>query len=139
MQDNINNLIGKDLTKSLKKMIRDFIKLKYDEEEIYRNIKNLNDISIMALYLLSTKYKNNISYYIEKSYERLLDNRVNSFKKSVKLKKYKDFLNKQDKTNIINMAYYMNLYKLTLSEINNLTPKEQKYYKILNDYIKNMV
>ena len=70
MQEVVKGMIGKELTNSLLRMLRDFRKLKYDIEEIYRNIKDLNDISIMGLYLLATEKNDNLAFYIKKSYER---------------------------------------------------------------------
>ena len=83
MQEVVKGMLGKELTDSLLRMLRDFRKLKYDIEEIYRNVKDLNDISIMGLYLLATEKNDNLAFYIKKSYDMVLNNRVNRFKKSI--------------------------------------------------------
>ena len=139
MEETIVKLIGKDLTKGLERILKEFIRLNYDIDEIYRNIKGLNDISIMALYLLATKYKGNTAYYIKEAYDRLLDRRVEGFKKSVKEKNPAGFLCKLDKNSVINLAYYMNLYNISDITYEQLDNKNKKYYKILKDYIDNMI
>ena len=139
MQEVVKGMIGKELTNSLLRMLRDFRKLKYDIEEIYRNVKDLNDISIMGLYLLATEKNDNLAFYIKKSYDMVLNNRVNRFKKSIKDNSYIDYLNSLNKTEVINMAYYMNLYELNSKEYNKLSDKDKNCYKILNNYINSML
>ena len=139
MQEIVKGMIGKELTNSLLRMLRDFRKLKYDIEEIYRNVKDLNDISIMGLYLLATEKNDNLAFYIKKSYDMVLNNRVNRFKKSIKDNSYINYLNSLNKTEVINMAYYMNLYDLSKKDYSLLNTLDKMYYRILNNYIKNMI
>ena len=139
MQDVVEGILGKDLTNSLLRMIKEFKRLNYDNKEIYRNIKELNDISIMGLYLLATENKDNMAFYIKKAYDKVLNNRVVKFRKSVNLDCTEQFLKKLDKTEVINLAYHMNLYDISNREYEKLSEHNKKCYKILNDYIKNMI
>ena len=139
MQEVVKGILGKDLTNSLLNMIKEFKRLKYDDKEIYRNIKDLNDLSIMGLYLLATENNDNMAFYIKKSYDRVLNNRVVKFRESINLDCADEFLKKLNKTEVINLAYHMNLYDLSNREYNKLSEHNKYCYKILNDYIKNMI
>ena len=139
MQEVVKGILGKDLTNSLLNMIKEFKRLKYDDNEIYRNIKDLNDLSIMGLYLLATENNDNMAFYIKKSYDRVLNNRVVKFRESINLDCADEFLKKLNKTEVINLAYHMNLYDLSNREYNKLSEHNKYCYKILNDYIKNMI
>ena len=139
MQEVVRGIIGRELTKSLLGMIKEFQKLKYDDEEIYRNVKKLDDLSIMSLYLLATDFKDNTAFYIKKSYDKVLKNRVKKFREAVILETGDVFLKKLSKTEVINLAYYMNLYELNSKEYNKLSDKDKNCYKILNNYINSMI
>ena len=139
MQEVVKGIIGKDLTNSFIKMLKEFKRLGYDDKEIYRNIKDLNDVSIMSLYLLATENNDNMAFYIKKSYDRVLNNRVVKFRESVNLDCADNYLKKLSKTEIINLAYHMKLYDLSSREYNKLSEHNKLCYKILNNYIKNMV
>ena len=139
MQEVVRGIIGKELTNSLLGMIKEFKKLKYDDKEIYRNVKDLDDISIMSLYLLATENNDNMAFYIKKSYDRVLKNRVQKFRDFVELDSADLFLKKLSKTEVINLAYYMGLYDLNANEYKKLSSQNKKCYKILNDYINSMV
>ncbi len=139
MQEVVKGILGKDLTNSLLNMIKEFKRLKYDDKEIYRNIKDLNDLSIMGLYLLATENNDNMAFYIKKSYDRVLNNRVVKFRESINLDCADEFLKKLNKTEVINLAYHMNLYDLSNREYNKLSEHNKYCYKILNDYIKDMI
>ena len=139
MQEVVKGILGKDLTNSLLNMIKEFKRLKYDDKEIYRNIKDLNDLSIMGLYLLATENNDNMAFYIKKSYDRVLNNIVVKFRESINLDCADEFLKKLNKTEVINLAYHMNLYDLSNREYNKLSEHNKYCYKILNDYIKNMI
>ena len=69
----------------------------------------------------------------------VLNNRVNRFKKSIKDNSYINYLNRLNKTEVINMAYYMNLYDLSKKDYSLLNSLDKMYYRILNNYIKNMI
>ncbi len=139
MQEVISNILGKPLTSSLLNMLKEFKKLGYDEEEIYRNIKDLNDISIMCLYLLATEYNTDMSYYIKKSHDRIMDNRVKRLKDSYRNNSIKKYISKLDKTEVINLAHYMGLYDLSNREYNKLNVEYKYYYKLFSEYIKNVL
>lgn len=139
MREVVEGILGKELTCSLLRMIKEFRRLNYDNKEIYRNIKDLNDLSIMGLYLLATEDKDNIAFYIKKAYDKVLNNRVIKFRESVNLDCAKQFLKRLNKTEVINLAYHMNLYDISNREYNKLSEHNKICYKILNDYIKNMV
>ena len=93
----------------------------------------------MGLYLLATEKNDNLAFYIKKSYDMVLNNRVNRFKKSIKDNNYINYLNSLNKTEVINMAYYMNLYDLSKKDYSLLNSLDKMYYRILNNYIKNMI
>jgi hypothetical protein len=136
MQEVIESIIGKEMTKSLMNIIDELIALEADEKEVYKNLKGFNDVSLLSMYLLSLKKKNNLSYYIKKAYQKKLDDRVYDFKKT---KDYNKFLKKLDRIDVINLAYSLDLYNLSDNEVKKLSKTNQKYYKILNDYLNNMV
>ena len=135
MKEALDGILGKNLSRELERILKEFIRLNYKEDDIYRSIKGFDDISIMGLFLIATKYKNNMSYYIKKSYNKILNNRVSSFKKSVRNNNSEEFLKKLEKSSVINLAYHMNLYNLNMEEKEALGPTKLKYYKILNEYI----
>ncbi len=139
MQEVVKGILGKELTNSLLRMLKEFKRLNYDDKEIYRNIKDLNDISIMGLYLIATESVDNYAFYVKKAYERVLNNRVERFRRSINNGNVEVFLNSLNKTEIINLAYHMKLYDLSKREIEKLSTKDKKCYKILNDYIKAMI
>ena len=94
---------------------------------------------IMCLYFLASENNDNMAFYIKKSYDRVLNNRVVKFRESINLDCADEFLKKLNKTEVINLAYHMNLYDLSNREYNKLSEHNKYCYKILNDYIKNMI
>lgn len=136
MQEVIESIIGKEMTKSLMGIIDELILIEADEKEVYKTLKGFNDVSLLSMYLLSLKKKSNLSYYIKKAYQKKLDDRVYDFKNS---KDPIKFLKKLDRIDVINLAYSLDLYNLSDPEINKLSKSNKKYYKILNDYLNNMV
>lgn len=136
MREVIENIIGKDLTLSLVNVIKELDRIEADEKEVYRNIKGFNDISLLCMYLLSLDYKNNLPYYIKKSYQKKMDDRIKDFKDSENPYKY---LKKLEKIDVINLAYSLGLYDLSDSEIKKLSEEDNTYYKIFTYYFDNMV
>ena len=136
MQEVIESIIGKEMTKSLMGIIDELIVIEADEKEVYNSLKGFNDISLLSMYLLSLKKKSNLSYFIKKTYQKKLDERVYEFKKA---KDYNKFLKNMDRIDVINLAYSLDLYNLSDPEIKKLSNSDKKYYKIFNDYINSMV
>ena len=136
MQEVIESIIGKEMTKSLMGIIDELDTIEADEKEVYKSLKGFNDVSLLSMYLLSLRKKSNLSYYIKKTYQKKLDDRVYDFKNA---KDYNKFLKKLDRIDVINLAYSLDLYNLSDPEIKKLSTTNRKYYKILNDYLNNMV
>ena len=139
MREVVRGILGKELTNSLQKMLKEYKRLKYDDKEIYRNTKDLDDLSIMGLYLLATDDKDNMAFYIKKAYDKVLTTRVNKFRNAVKANHAELFLHRLSKTEVVNLAYHMKLYDLNAKEYDKLSDHNKKCYKILNEYINNMV
>ena len=132
MREVIENIVGKDLTSSLNRIVRELNKLDVDEKEVYRTIKGFNDVSILCMYLLSINLKNNLSYYIKRAYQKKMEDRIIDFKNSKNPLKY---LKNLEKIDVINLAYSLDLYNLSEPEIKKLSEDNKYYYKILNNYI----
>ncbi len=132
MREVIESIVGKDLTSSLNRIVRELNKLDVDEKEVYRTIKGFNDVSILCMYLLSINLKNNLSYYIKRAYQKKMEDRIIDFKNSKNPLKY---LKNLEKIDVINLAYSLDLYNLSDPEIKKLSDDNKYYYKILNNYI----
>ena len=82
----INKLFGKDLTDVMYTMLEDFIKLDYDEDQIFKDLKKTNEPFRMGMYLLA----------LESNFDTIAA-RINRVNKKINLIRKDDFIDAYEK------------------------------------------
>lgn len=132
----VTGLFSDEVLKVMNELLDDFILSDYDEEEIYNELKFINESIRMGLYLLSLE-KDFI--YLSKRINRV-NKRVNEERKSKFLKAYEDgevekflsVLGKGDKISLLNDLGI----DPSLKSRKKCNKKEIDYYNIISQSIK---
>ncbi len=76
----INDLFGKELVQAMKEMLDEFKKLRFDEHQIEKAMKNINESVRVGLYLMALeKNMDNVAYKINVANKRLNYERKEKF------------------------------------------------------------
>ena len=76
----INDLFGKELVQAMKEMLDEFKNLRFDEQQIQKAMKNINESVRVGLYLMALeKNLDNIAYKINVANKRLNQERKEKF------------------------------------------------------------
>lgn len=137
MADNIvTGLFSNEVLNVMNELLDDFILSDYDEEEIYKELKFMNESIRMGLYLLALEKD---FVYLSKRIDRV-NRRVNQERKEKFLKAYEDgetekflsVLGKGDKVSLLNDLGI----ESSLKSRKKCNKKENDYYKIISQSIK---
>jgi hypothetical protein len=132
----VTGLFSDEVLKVMNELLDDFILSDYDEEEIYNELKFINESIRMGLYLLSLEKD---FVYLSKRIDRV-NKRVNEERKSKFLKSYEDgevekflsVLGKGDKISLLNDLGI----DPSLKNRKKCNKKENDYYNIISQSIK---
>lgn len=132
----VTGLFSDEVLKVMNELLDDFILSDYDEEEIYNELKFINESIRMGLYLLSLEKD---FVYLSNRIDRV-NKRVNEERKSKFLKAYEDgevekflsVLGKGDKISLLNDLGI----DPSLKNRKKCNKKENDYYNIISQSIK---
>ena len=133
----INDLFGKELVHAMKEMLDEFKKLKFDEHQIEKAMKNINESVRVGLYLMALeKNMDNIAYMINVANKRLNIERKEKFIEAYKkgeTMKFLSMLGKGDKISLMSdLGVDLDVRGRAL-----LSPVEKDYYRIISNSIMN--
>ncbi len=131
----INNLFGKELINAMKEMLTEFKKLKFDEHQIEKAMKGINESVRVGLYLMALeKNYDTIAYKINVANKRLNEERKEKFIEAYEkgeAKKYLAILGKVDKISLMSDLEI----DVDVRERALLSNVERDYYKLISDSI----
>lgn len=131
----INNLFGEKLLNAMNDLLKEFVDLDYDEDTIYKALKDVNESVRVGMYLLSLeKDLSNISYRINRVNQRLNYLRKEKFLKAYENKETEKFLSMLGKGDKISLMNDLGV-NVSLNERMKLTKKERDFFKIISDSI----
>lgn len=131
----INNLFGEQLLKAMNDLLKEFVDLDYDEETIYKALKDVNESVRVGMYLLTLeKNLTNMSYRINRVNKRLNYLRKENFLKAYEKKETEKFLSILGKGDKISLMSDLGI-DVPLNERMKLSNQEREFFKIISDSI----
>ncbi len=131
----INKLYGKQLLDAMNDLLKEFVALDYDDESIYKALKDINETVRVGLYLMSLeKNLTKFSYRINRVNRILNEERKLKFIESYKRKETDRFLALLGKGDKISLMGDLGV-GVPLEERINFTKEQRDYYKIITDSI----
>lgn len=131
----INKLFGKDLTDAMYTMLEDFIKLDYDEEQVFKELKKTNESFRMGMYLLALESNfDNVAFRINRVNKKINLIRKDDFIEAYEKKKTTEFLNKLSKADKISLLSDLGV-DLPLEERMKLPKDKIEYYRIISNSV----
>lgn len=131
----VKKLFGKDLINALEQMIDEFYELEFDEKDIYKSIKDINESVRTCMYLLAVdEDKETLAFKINKVNKRLKDERVSAFKESFDKGTYKKFLSTLSKVDKRSLLSDLGL-DLDEEKLFSLSKIKKVYYSVINESI----
>lgn len=131
----INKLFGKDLTDVMYTMLEDFIKLDYDEEQIFKDLKKTNESFRMGMYLLALESNfDTVASRINRVNKKINLIRKDDFIEAYENKKTTEFLNKLTKSDKISLLSDLGV-DLPLEERMKLPKDKIEYYRIISNSV----
>ncbi len=131
----INDLFGKELVQAMKEMLDEFKKLRFDEHQIEKAMKNINESVRVGLYLMALeKNMDNVAYKINVANKRLNYERKEKFIEAYQkgeTMKFLSLLGKGDKISLMSdLGVDEDVRGRAL-----LSPVEKDYYRIISNSI----
>ena len=106
----VKKMFGDDLIRALNQMIDEFVELDFDENDIYKSIKGINESVRTCLYLLAEERGlTNMAFKIEKINKRLKIEIVENFKNAFDKGETDKFFKKLNKTDKMDLLHDMEL------------------------------
>lgn len=131
----INKLFGKDLTDVMYTMLEDFIKLDYDEEQIFKDLKKTNEPFRMGMYLLALESNfDTIAARINRVNKKINLIRKDDFIEAYEKKKTNEYLSKLSKADKISLLSDLGV-DLPLEERMKLPKDKIEYYRIISNSV----
>lgn len=131
----INKLFGKDLTDVMYTMLEDFIKLDYDEEQIFKDLKKTNEPFRMGMYLLALESNfDTIAARINRVNKKINLIRKDEFIEAYEKKKTNEYLNTLSKADKISLLSDLGV-DLPLEERMKLPKDKIEYYRIISNSV----
>lgn len=131
----INKLFGKDLTDVMYTMLEDFIKLDYDEEQIFKDLKKTNEPFRMGMYLLALESNfDTIAARINRVNKKINLIRKDDFIEAYEKKKTNEYLNTLSKADKISLLSDLGV-DLPLEERMKLPKDKIEYYRIISNSV----
>ena len=131
----INKLFGKDLTDVMYTMLEDFIKLDYDENQIFKDLKKTNEPFRMGMYLLALESNfDTIAARINRVNKKINLIRKDDFIEAYEKKKTNEYLNTLSKADKISLLSDLGV-DLPLEERMKLPKDKIEYYRIISNSV----
>lgn len=131
----INKLFGKDLTDVMYTMLEDFIKLDYDENQIFKDLKKTNEPFRMGMYLLALESNfDTIAARINRVNKKINLIRKDDFIDAYEKKKTNEYLNTLSKADKISLLSDLGV-DLPLEERMKLPKDKIEYYRIISNSV----
>lgn len=131
----INKLFGKDLTDVMYTMLEDFIKLDYDEDQIFKDLKKTNEPFRMGMYLLALESNfDTIAARINRVNKKINLIRKDEFIEAYEKKKTNEYLNTLSKADKISLLNDLGV-DLPLEERMKLPKDKIEYYRIISNSV----
>lgn len=131
----INKLFGKDLTDVMYTMLEDFIKLDYDEDQIFKDLKKTNEPFRMGMYLLALESNfDTIAARINRVNKKINLIRKDDFIDAYEKKKTNEYLNTLSKADKISLLSDLGV-DLPLEERMKLPKDKIEYYRIISNSV----
>lgn len=131
----INKLFGKDLTDVMYTMLEDFIKLDYDEDQIFKDLKKTNEPFRMGMYLLALESNfDTIAARINRVNKKINLIRKDDFIEAYEKKKTNEYLNALSKADKISLLSDLGV-DLPLEERMKLPKDKIEYYRIISNSV----
>lgn len=131
----INKLFGKDLTDVMYTMLEDFIKLDYDEDQIFKDLKKTNEPFRMGMYLLALESNfDTIAARINRVNKKINLIRKDDFIEAYEKKKTNEYLNTLSKADKISLLSDLGV-DLPLEERMKLPKDKIEYYRIISNSV----
>lgn len=131
----INKLFGKDLTDVMYTMLEDFIKLDYDEDQIFKDLKKTNEPFRMGMYLLALESNfDTIAARINRVNKKINLIRKDEFIEAYEKKKTNEYLNTLSKADKISLLSDLGV-DLPLEERMKLPKDKIEYYRIISNSV----
>ncbi len=131
----ISKLFGKDLLKAMRELLAQFMALNYDEDSIYKVLKNVNESVRTGMYLLALE-KNYItmSQRINRVNRKLNIVRKEKFIEAYEKKETERFLATLGKGDKISLMSDLGI-DVSLEERMKLSKQQLDYYRIISNSI----
>ena len=131
----INKLFGKDLTDVMYTMLEDFIKLDYDEDQIFKDLKKTNEPFRMGMYLLALESNfDTIAARINRVNKKINLIRKDDFIEAYEKRKTNEYLNTLSKADKISLLSDLGV-DLPLEERMKLPKDKIEYYRIISNSV----
>lgn len=131
----INKLFGKDLTDVMYTMLEDFIKLDYDEDQIFKDLKKTNEPFRMGMYLLALESNfDTIAARINRVNKKINLIRKDDFIDAYEKKKTNEYLNTLSKADKISLLSDLGV-DLPLEERMKLPKDKIEFYRIISNSV----
>ena len=131
----INKLFGKDLTDVMYTMLEDFIKLDYDEDQIFKDLKKTNEPFRMGMYLLALESNfDTIAARINRVNKKINLIRKDDFIEAYEKKKTNEYLNTLSKADKISLLSDLGV-DLPLEERMKLPKDKIEFYRIISNSV----
>lgn len=131
----INDLFGKELVQAMKEMLDEFKKLKFDEHQIEKAMKNINESVRIGLYLMALERNmDNIAYKINVANKRLNIERKEKFLEAYRNGDALKFLSVLGKGDKISLMSDLGI-DVDVRERMHFSKLDRDYYTIISNSI----
>ncbi len=131
----INDLFGKELVQAMKEMLDEFKKLEFDEHQIEKAMKNINESVRIGLYLMALERNmDNIAYKINVANKRLNIERKEKFLEAYQKGDALKFLSVLGKGDKISLMSDLGI-DVDVRERMNFSKLDRDYYTIISNSI----
>lgn len=132
----VNKMFGDDMIKVLNQMLDEFIELNFNQNDIYKSIKDIGESVRTCLYLIACdRGLNDIASSIDNINKKLIQENIDEFIISYNNGTCNEFLKKFNKTDKMNLLKYMDL-DVDTKDVVKLSRLKQEYRNIINKSIK---
>lgn len=136
MNKDIDSLFNKNVFKYMSEMLDDFILSDSNEDEIYKELRYINESIRTGLYILSIeKGFIYLSQRISNVNERINIEIIEEFKEAIDNGEEEKFLVTLGKTDKISLLNHLGI-NVPIGKKKGLTKIQLKYYKVITDSIK---
>lgn len=136
MKNDIYNIFGDSMADSIECIVECLDKMDLTQEDFVDCISDMHKLIREGMYLTAlSKGNNELADKICKANESIEFKRIDEFKKSVANGTHEEFLANLSYTDKCSLEVDMGLFRDEISDENDLTEEEQKYYDIIQNSI----